>query len=270
MHKGIEAFHNILPNGMKLAIQAGIEVIKEDLRINGSQMPRTIKNTDDEKRSVERCLMLFSAYTQRWADDLYKTMHVEKGFAIDLGIMYKHRPILYVGKIDRVIEKIIHHTIHNIETKTTGQGLSYFMEQKRPNHQITGYHEALRELLGINPESTIWDAIFVSTRQPDFKKGGWFEYGIDIDKDFDRQETKRSDTDISEWYYDIRRDSLRFFEYRDSEAYRWARNDKTCHSYGGCGFRLVCETNLNPAILASEFKVEEWQPWKGITDASWS
>lgn len=267
MHAAIEAFHNLISLGdFKIALKGGLIAIDKSLEEDKTQLPRTIKNSDDEKRSLERCRMLFSAYTQKWANELFITKYVEKGFAIDLSIQYKGRPILYVGKIDRVVEKIINKSLHNIETKTTAQGLSYFMERKKPNHQITGYQIALMELLGIKPQSTIWDAIFISTRQPDLKKGGWFEYGIDIDKDFDRQETGRSETDIQEWYYDIRRTALRFFEFRDSDLHRGERNDQMCHNYGGCGFRLICESNRNPAIISSEYTVKKWEPWKGIME----
>lgn len=266
MHKAIEVFHNNIGLGSKEALRLGIVAMNKNLEEHPDQMPRFIRNSDDEKRSVERCQMLFAAYTQRWAEELFITKHIEIGFAIDLNIKYKNKSIVYVGRVDRVVEKFTSHDIYNIETKTTGMGLSYFMEQKKPNHQVTGYNIALIELMGIKPEATVWDAIFVSTRKPDQKKGGWFEYGIDIDKDFDRQETRRSPTDISEWYYDIRRDALRYFEYRDSDSPRWSRNDKMCHSYGGCQFRGICESNLNEAFIASEYSIKEWKPWEGIVE----
>src|SRR5207247_1471980 len=112
----------------------------------------------------------------------------------------------------------------------------------------------------------LWDCIFISDRQADKKKGGWMEFGINIETDFARTVTRRSETDIDEFLYDARRRALSFLSLRDSGLVRWTRNDKMCHWMGGCAYREVCSHNLNQALLDTTFVKKVWEPWRGITE----
>jgi hypothetical protein len=224
---------------------------------------------DAEKHSVERGLNLISAYQERWKGDFYETLKSDDGkpftevrFRIYL-FDWHGVPVIFCGLVDRVAVSLISQRIVNIETKTSGTALSQHALQVRPNHQITGYIVAIRELLGLDVSETLWDAIFKSNRKPDPKGGLWGSKGIDIQKDFLRTSTSRSERDIKEWHFDVREAAVKFLKLRDSNKERWTRtnNPMACHIYGGCAFQRICATNLDEAVIKSDFIVQPWQPW---------
>src|SRR6266566_1587660 len=122
------------------------QAMLDDFIKEGADLPEKMENEQKEKRSKERAIMLLHAYFQRWSDDGYKVLslpdgkpYVEVGFAVDLGITYQGKPVVYVGRIDRVGRSIKSGNINLVETKTTGSGLSSYILQVKPNHQLTGY-----------------------------------------------------------------------------------------------------------------------------------
>lgn len=253
--------------------KAGLDAMEADLKKEGANLPLNIINPEGEKRSLERCKMLFLAYLEKWAFDGYTILmsplgkpYVEVGFAVDLGIMHKGRPIVYVGRVDRIGRSLRTRTINIADLKTTSQGLTQFVKSVKPNHQFTGYKWALREIMEEDIFGILLDAVFVSDRQPDTKKGGWFHYGIDFEKDFGRVITQRSSVDIEEFLFDARYTTMDYLQLKDSDYKRWERNDKECHKYGGCMFKEICTHNLNENIINTVFQVKPWEPWQGITD----
>lgn len=222
---------------------------------------------DEEKRSVERGLYLIDAYIDKWrAQDahwqdvlnpLTNEPYIEVGFA-HFFQMWKDKPVLYVGKIDRIRRNRVDGQLYNWETKTTGGSVKNYMNQTRPNHQITGYNWIANEVLGLKIAGTILDVIHISDR----KVQGKFHNGIDPEKDFDRAETRRSETDVREFLFDLHDAVEEFLTLRDSGKKRWHRNAPgACNMYGGCMFRDVCNSNINPRIIESLYKVQKWEPW---------
>lgn len=229
----------------------------------------------EEKRSVERGLYLLDAYIDKWAkqDLLWEDVlrpdngepYIEMGFAVYF-MDWKGVPVVCVGKIDRIRRYRVDNQLYNWETKTTGSGVRNYVEQIRPNHQITTYKWAAQEFLNLNIAGTLFDVIHISDRKVD----GKFPNGIDIDKDFARVETRRSPTDVKEFLYDLREATTEFLTLRDSGKARWHRNaPSACFMYGGCHFRDACNSNLNPRILEDKYKIERWEPWliNGVSDA---
>lgn len=222
----------------------------------------------EEKRSVERGLYLIDAYIEKWTpqdinwEDVLRPdtgePYVEMGFAVYL-MDWQGTPVIYVGAADRIRRNRVDGQLYNWETKTTGSAVSYYVQQTRPNHQITGYKWACQEFLKLNIAGTILDVIHVSDR----KIGGKFPNGIDIEKDFARVETRRSSTDVEEFLYDTRHLTTRYLELQAAGLRRWHRNaPAACYMYGGCHFRDICNSNLNPMIITNKYKVEVWEPWK--------
>lgn len=230
---------------------------------------------------VERGLAMLEAYVERWRNEPYEVIrrpdtgqpYVEIGFSIYLFDWIApdggRRPVFYVGRIDRIMRSKITGRAVNVESKTTSQNIDMFMKQIRPNHQVTGYHLAAKRL-GLEIEETLWDAVFVSSRKPNPKAGGWMAWGIDFEKDFGRHTTRRTDQDIEDY---LENDLIPIAWERCNLLYgarqpsRWPRNAPTaCSQYGGCQFRDVCASNLNPDLIRSNFKIEVWEPWKGITE----
>jgi hypothetical protein len=252
--------------------QAELAFIQEARQRGGASLP--ISGDSSERRSVERGLNLLRAYAQRWKknDALWEDIknpvdesyYIEIGFAVYL-MDWKGRPVVYVGKIDRIRRNRVERNLWGWETKTTTSSVGAYTNQIRPNHQLTAYKWGASELLGFDLAGMILDVTFVSDR----KIGGKFPDGIDIEKDFGRVETRRSRTDIEEFLYDLNLFVVDFLSRRDSGMRRWHRNaPAACFMYGGCHYRRACETNLNPAILNNDYIIERWEPWKGIVESA--
>lgn len=262
LHAGVAALGNNTNN-----IEAAHLAFVQELKNQGTLLPIDIM--DQEKHSIERGLNLISAYQERWKDDFYETLRsadnkpfTEVRFRLHL-FDWDNIPVIFCGLIDRVAVSKISGRIVNIETKSTGTSLTQHALQIRPNHQISGYICAVQELLGLDVSETLWDAIFKSNRQPDPKKGFWGSKGIDIQKDFLRTSTSRSDRDIKEWNFDVREAAVKFLKLRDSSKQRWTRtsNPMACHIYGGCAFQRICATNLDEAVIKSDYIIKPWEPW---------
>jgi hypothetical protein len=266
-HRGLE----------RLYVTGSIDEAKKgftnELKERGSALPLSMDS--DEKRSVERGLYLLEAYNARWKEgepfELLRTPegkpYVEIQFSIYIA-EWRGIPIMYSGVIDRIMKSKMTGKIADFETKTTSQGLAQFAKQVKPNHQITGYYLATTTM-GLDVQETIWDMTFVSSRKPDPKKGGWLQYGIDFEADFGRVATRRSQQDVDDFLADLTQVAHEYCEYRWGYSRRdsfasphWPRSAPTaCHHYGGCQFRDVCASRLNPDLIRSNFKVEVWEPW---------
>ena len=181
--------------------------------------------------------------------------------------------VYYVGYIDRImINKMTQRPVI-FEGKTTTQGLSLYVQQCKPNHQVTGYFPAVLNLVeGV--KECVWDCVFISDRKPDMQKGltdRFWAYGIDTSKDFARQITTRSQTDISEFRLELEEDIQDYCRWITSGKTRWPRTAPgACHAFGGCQFRNRCSVNLEPeqeqSYMESFFKIEKWEPWRRIVE----
>lgn len=242
-----------------------------EVRRRGTLLPLSMES--DEKRSIERGIYLLDAYVEKWGNEPYEILrrpdngqpYVEVGFAIHI-MDWRDRPVYLVGKLDSLKKSLMDGRIRIFESKTTSRGLQWYLDQVRPNHQITGYYLGA-SALGIEPAGCVWDCVFVSDRKPDARKGGWMNYGIDIEKDFGRRETKRSEVDLEEYLADLRHVTSRYLLMQESNLKRWPRNAPTaCFMFGGCQFIEVCSTNANENVIRTHFKVEVWAPWEGLLD----
>lgn len=240
-----------------------------EVKRRGTILP--ISMEADEKRSIERGIYLLEAYVEKYEGETYRVMrrpddgkpYVEIGFAVHI-MDWKGRPVHYTGKIDSLKESMVDGRPRIFECKTTARGLNWYLDQVRPNHQITGYYLGAKAM-GLDPAGAVWDCIFISDRKPDPRKGGWMTFGIDIEKDFGRRETRRSEVDIDEFLTDLRYATTRWLTLQESKLPRWSRNAPgACYMYGGCSYLEVCSTNLNPNVIRSKFRKEPWAPWEGL------
>ena len=285
-HAGVQAFYEAKAKpGEPLTFddctkQAEIGFIKE-WQARGGHLPVELDNADDEKRSLERGIWLVKAYIARWKNESYVNMinqtngkpFTEIGFAVFLMDWRrpdgKLIPVMYVGRWDRIMQSRIDGRPWIFEVKTTSMGLEYYIKQVKPNHQLTGYYNAAIELFDLDIAGIVWDCIFVSTRKPDTKTNDhWRQVGIDFEKDFARQETRRSQVDRQEWLYDTQLATIEFLSLQERFIdRRWHRNAPTaCHMYGGCQFKDVCPSTAGEQVLNTLFHKQVWEPWKGITE----
>jgi len=256
-----------------------------DLKVNddgSTTLPITLES--EERRSIERGLALLDAYIYRWRNEPYVNILredgsplVEVGFQFPLA-QYGEYTLVYVGYIDRIMLNSATQRPIIIEGKTTTRALSQYIEQAKPNSQITGYFKPANTIvtaLGL-PEikECVWDCMFISDRKPDMSKAlldRFWAYGIDTVKDFARQTTTRSRTDVSEFLVDAEAWALDYAAWLMSGSRRWPRTAPgACHQYGGCQFRQRCSLNLDEAeeasYMATFFKVDKWEPWRKIVE----
>src|SRR4030095_1924620 len=163
--------------------------------------------------------------------------------------------------IDKIVEA--GSRIYIPDIKTTRRSLSQFQNSMRPNHALTGYFVGAKQVLGDKVFAVGYDAIFISSRMPNNKKGGWFVHGIDIEKDFMRSFSTRSQRDVDIWYkitIQDTRDLIRDME-SDQEA-PWSMNaPAACSRYGRCDYMDSCIHNQDPTVIDSFYQREEWRPY---------
>lgn len=274
IHKGIETYEVLSATHPEIEEkerrQQGVLSFIQYCKDKCADLP--IEMTSDEPRSLERGSYILEAYFEKYINEPFVNVinrtigqpYIEIGFAIYI-MDWWGVPVMYVGRIDKIKKSRIDGGLHIFETKTTRMGLTNHAKQVRPNHQISGYHLAAKELLQFDIIDTNWDAIFISNRKADESKSGWAAFGVDIEKDFLRTPTRRSSTDLDEFLIDLKLETTHYLTRKYSNLPRWHRNAPTaCHMYNGCVFRDVCSTNGNESILRSDFHREVWEPWKGV------
>lgn len=275
-HKAIETFHKSTEDDYGAKLRACKMAFINYTKQYGL-LPIGIDNSQGEKRNIERGLALIDAYFHKWRNDTFVnvkrpdtgTPYVEIGFKLWLMDWAGH-PVFIVGTIDRIMRSRVDGRLYIFETKTTTMGLSNFVTQVRPNHQVTTYHMAAQQLIREDVAGTVWDCIFISSRQPqETSKDPWLQQGIDIDKDFARAETRRSAVDMEELLFDLQESARYWLALQHSpELTRWARNaPAACHMYGGCAFKKICESNLNPSIISNYYEERRWEPWLSMDES---
>jgi len=269
-HAAVASLYSNVDKPLDEAILLAKHAFIEEARTKPGALP--INADSEERRSIERGVYLVEYYARKWrsqdahwADITYIDKstgevrpYVEIGFSIYF-MDWKGQPVVYVGKMDRLRRNRVDNNAYVWETKTSASGTYKYVEQVRPNHQLTGYKWAAKELMSLDVAGVMFDVVHVSDR----KIGGKFEHGIDPEKDFARVETRRSTTDIEEFLYDLRLFTERYLGLRDANLRRWHRNaPAACYMYGGCHYRKACESNLNPAIMRNMYKKHVWHPWE--------
>jgi len=262
-HAGVDAWHRTR------TVQGARAGFLTEVKRRGSILPLSMDA--DEKRSIERGIYLLECYIEKYENETYEILrrsddgkpYVELAFAVYF-MDWRNRPVHYTGKIDALKRSLVDGRTRIFELKTTARGLSWYLDQVRPNHQISGYYFAA-QTMGLDPAGAVWDCVYISDRKPDPRKGGWMTFGIDMDKDFGRRETRRSEVDIDEFVSDLRSVTTRWLSLQESSLKRWTRNAPgACYMYGGCQYLEVCSTNLNENVIHSKFREEKWAPWEGL------
>jgi len=249
-----------------------------DLKIEDNTIPINIES--DERRSLERGFAMLEAYITRYQDEPYDNIldaeghpMTEMGFQFSL-TQFEGYQVVYVGHRDRLMlnRNTLRPTI--FEGKTTTRALDVYILSCNPNEQVTGYFVNLKEKFDKEVMDCVWDCAFISSRKPDMAKAlndRFWMYGVDISKDFKRQTTSRSKTDVSEFLIDAEAWALDYCKWITSGIRRWPRTTGACHNYGGCQFRGRCTHNIDTEeaenrYMEMDFQIKEWDPTKGIAD----
>ena len=228
--------------------------------------------TKENPRSIERGINLFEAWVAKYEKEPFKLMRKPDGtpftelrFTLNIG-EYNGIQIAVTGTIDKIVEA--GNRIYVLDIKTTRRALSQFQNSMRPNHQLTGYFAGAREFLGEKVFSVGYDAIFISKRKPNTKKGGWFNYGVDFEKDFMRTFTTRSEKDVELWQKNMLDDAVDILRnMEDRPEAPWSMNAPTaCWRYGRCDYLDVCNHNRDKIVIDSLYERKEWKPYADSRD----
>lgn len=182
-----------------------------------------------------------ATYLDSWKDEMYQTVDVEIGFAVDL------INLIFVGKIDRIVNSPMGIFIE--ETKTTSIVGNRWADRLKPNLQIDGYVAGYYLNTGVMP-GAILDVIPIHEdarkRKPPF-----------------RYITVRDEQDIDRWIKCIQQ----WWEVISNTKY--PMNTESCAPLVGfsCNYSQLC--NLHPTIDACEaleipeiYQRSVWTPYE--------
>lgn len=170
---------------------------------------------------------------------------VELSFKFELDRMRQidDKPYLLCGHMDRLgtfgDDKFV------FDYKTTGSSIGpYFFEQYNPDNQMSIYTLASRVIYNVPVAGVIVEAAQILVGTSDFNRGF----------------SLRTEAQLNEFL----EDTMYWFDRaeRNVMSNYWPMNDKSCHHYGGCAFRQIC--NKDPAVrdkfLESDYTIRPWNP----------
>jgi hypothetical protein len=249
----------------------------EDVQIRILQHAFTKAPCDIEGwRNLDSAVKTIRAYNAAWiADSVVVAKRsnglplVEQPFAVDTGVTLHGRRIVYIGRIDLVLDTS--NGLLVVDHKTTSLlGDSFWLDQAvSPQHR--GYCWALKETLGQRPMG--YEVNAVATRESivnfDFDPitGRLITTGKSkaVPCEFARSPlTTVSDGQLHEWYDNMLCIVDNFLSYVDRGIY--PSHKKHCvHKYGICPFYHVCNSSLSfddreAALQSSAFVENTWSP----------
>jgi hypothetical protein len=205
----------------------------------------------DSAKSAERMAGAFEYYFQNYAlnhDDAYPVLlpggkrGIEYSFAepLPLNNPLTGNPILYTGRMDA----IIHYAGNTLicDEKTTTQLGATWSRQWDLRAQFTGYAWGCERggvkvdgaiVRGVAIRKTGFDTTQAITYRPEWQIARWYEETLEWVRDI-----------LIAW-----------------ETGRWRYNlDHSCADYGGCGFRLACQSQDEEPWLSTGFEKRIWNP----------
>jgi PD-(D/E)XK nuclease superfamily protein len=201
----------------------------------------------DDKASLKNREYLIRTivwYLDKFKDDPAQTVigpdgpMVELHFQFDIGRGYH-----LCGYLDRIVEFQGEKFVMDRKTTTSTLG-SYYFEQYDPDNQMTLYTVASQVAFKTAVKGVIIDAAQIAVGFSRFVRSFVFKTTDQLD----------------EWMQDLYH-YLNLARQCAQEEY-WPMNDKSCHKYGGCPFREIC--NKSPSVrdrfLESNFVRREWNP----------
>lgn len=216
-------------------------------------LPRDLDPFDAAKARA-----MVAAYAAVWDDADVEVVAVEREFQLplvdDLGLEHPHW--LRGGKIDLVLRCRKHGHVTVVDHKTSGEDVSVgstYRQRLIMNGQASHYMHAVRELLGVEPKSFIFDVLVkprlkpfdVTAKRAAKETPAEYERRILADmaenpgKYFAQIEITRSEAELASHTAAISADAALIDLVRERGLD--APNDDACHKYGSpCEFWSVC------------------------------
>lgn len=153
------------------------------------------------------------------------------------------QPYILCGHLDRVVEYAGANYVMDRKTSTTALSSSYF-DQYDPDNQMSLYSFAAQVIYQTPVKGVIIDAVQIMVGFSRFARGFTYRTAAQLDEWLD--DTKSWFT-LAEHYATLG---------------HWPMNDKSCHKYGGCTFRSICQKSpeVRERFLESHFTRHPWNP----------
>lgn len=271
-HKGLETYDRLVAEG-KTHDEAQDEMVGQAMEWTWDREHGRAWSTDHNLKTRETLIRSLVWYTEQFGkNDPATTViltngrpAVELSFKLELdrgpsqqpkvksepdnvlpgGIMtaLPQQPYILCGHMDRVVDYLGGTYIMDRKTSTVTIGSVYF-DQYDPDNQMSLYTLAGRIIYDLPVKGVIIDAAQIAVGFTRFSRGF----------------THRTEAQLNEWLTD----AYYWFGLAEEFATKgyWPMNDKSCHKYGGCPFRKVC--NKSPEVrdkfLENDFRKEEWNP----------
>lgn len=203
----------------------------------------------DEKRNLRVAMKMLELYAEKYSSEGFKVLEVEKVFRVPMADFF------LIGRIDKVIEW--DGAVMVMDHKTTSRlGYEYFFKIK-PNMQFDGYIYAAKQAGYTECNSILMDVLLVA-------KGLLVPAQLSKLTPLGRDISTRTSDDLLEYMVDITSivDDIK----REYEFDTWPRNTESCCDFVQCPYRGICsqDASVRESIIASDFKIEPWNPAKEI------
>lgn len=199
----------------------------------------------DEKKTFETGLAAMSKYAEMFENDDYEVLFDKDGKPM---VEYEFEFEAYndgyliiklFGTIDMVVKHTLTSEIFVMDHKTTSQLGVQFMNMWNPNHQMSAYIWAVKQM-GCECNSAIIQGIqIVKTKQ-----------------EIVRLTTRRDDDSLSD-FIDTLKDQCESFSEHTDNGYFPSADNYTCAEFGGCGFIAYCQASLSNRIQMIKSKQNE-------------
>lgn len=259
-HHALEFYDHLRANGTAFseALHATVrEVLRRtwdttntyitDAEGNQEVVATTAAGWASDHTSKNRFTLLRSVvwYLEEFRDDPAHTVILAEGKpAVELSFRFSLTDeIILSGHLDRLVE--FQSMIYVMDRKTTGGTLSgHYFAGYAPDNQMSLYTLAAQVVYNTPAAGVIIDGAQIAV--------GFSRFG--------RGFTYRSPDQLEEWLEDTQSYISQAWDY--AKRGRWPMNDKSCDKFGGCAFRDICSKpkDVRPALLATDFKVERWNP----------
>jgi len=205
---------------------------------------------DENDRSVSSGVYMLTHYFQKYATDEYVVLRdsygpvVERKFTLPLFDTPSLKVDLF-GQIDFVMRSDVTGQILPGDHKTAGN-LYGFYDKIKPNFQYVCYSLATREVLGLDTNLFLVNALQVK-KPPKTARG--------TPPDFARQVTECTEQDYEELRLAVYDTVTRFLDYRNTGKFPMAASGACTANYGSCEFMPVCAAplNLRESIITAKY-----------------
>lgn len=211
----------------------------------------------DDHRTLAKCEQVLFAYCRQYPHEQFKFVGstdgspiIERSFSLPLVVpgtdtqicTFDGIPIEYGGIFDGLVE--FGPTLYVIDHKSTSQLGAYYMNQFKPNNQITGYVWGAQQLSGRRVGGAFINAICIT-------RGGNISFKRDV--------TTREPEEIARWCRDVQSTCNEIRRHELDGHFPWRTT--SCTQYGLCqfhGVHVIADDATQKLKLEQDYIQREW------------